>query len=177
MPGASRSSDPGEARACSGRLRWPRRPAALSALALGLALGVAACSSPFAPLRHDLHAARSQWDSEEPAAYSFVFRRSCFCGTEFLRAVRIRVEEGTVVSAVFADDGTPIQTPLAEVPTIPDLFDEIEAAIAARADRMDVTYDEGYGYPVDVSIDFIEQAVDDEMFFQVSEFVLPFWPL
>lgn len=124
----------------------------------------------FAPLRHDLRQARAQWASESPATYSFVFRRSCFCGTEFVRAVRIVVADGTVVSAVFADDGSPIQTPLAEVPTIPDLFDEIEAAIASRADRMDVAYDEAYGYPVDVSIDFIEQAIDDEMFFQVSEF-------
>jgi len=168
MPGASRSSESRRARP-SPALRT-RRAVVAARRALGLTLGLAACSSVFAPLRHDLRAARSQWDSESPAAYSFVFRRSCFCGTEFLRAVRITVADGTAVSAVFADDGSPIQTPLPEVPTIPDLFDEIEAAIASRADRMDVTYDQGYGYPVDVSIDFIEQAIDDEMFFQVSEF-------
>lgn len=168
MPGASRSSDRRRSRGF--RRRPPRRRGFAPGLAPGLVLGLATCSGVLAPLRHDLRAARSQWESRSPATYSFVFQRSCFCGTEFLQAVRITVADGTVVSAVFADDGTPIQTPLPEVPTIPDLFDEIEAAIAARADRMDVTYDEGYGYPVDVSIDFIVQAVDDEMFFQVSEF-------
>jgi len=164
MPGALRDSD----RSRRGR-RAPLRGPAI-ALALATAMGLAACSSMFGPLRHDLRAARALWDAEAPAYHSFVLVRSCFCGTEFLRPVRIMVAEGTVVAAFFADDGSPIQTPLAEVPTISDLFDEIEAAIASRADRMDVSYDDHFGFPVNVSIDFIVQAIDDEMAFHVSEF-------
>ena len=135
---------------------------------LGLAL--AGCSDALGPVEDDLDDARELWAEQAPASYTFVFRRSCFCASEFIRPVRIIVDGDTVVSAVFADDGTPIETPLSEVPTIPDLFDEIQSAIDGGADEIALTFDEAYGHPVTVSIDFLAQAIDDEMYFEVSEF-------
>jgi len=37
-----------------------------------------------------------------------------------------------------------------------------------------VTYDSTYGYPVEINIDFIKNAIDDELYLSASEFeVLP----
>lgn len=153
----------------------PGRAGRICALAV-LGAGLSACSDALGPVEDDLEDARELWAERAPLDYSFVFRRSCFCASEFIRPVRIIVDGETVVSAVFADDGMPIETPLSEVPTIPDLFDEIRSAIE-EADEVTATFDEGYGHPLTVMIDFIEQAIDDEMYFEVSGFDVLAFPL
>ena len=136
-----------------------------------LAVAVAACStSPLAPERSALGEARAAWAANAPDAYTYQFRRICFCGGEVTRAVWIDVAAGVVVSVVPVDDGPPLQTPIDEYPTIDELFEEIQDAIDADAHQLLATYDEERGYPVDVSIDFILEAIDEEMGFQVREF-------
>jgi hypothetical protein len=132
---------------------------------------VAACSTgPLAPERSALETARAAWAVSAPDAYSYEFRRICFCGGEITRPVQIEVAAGQVISVVPVDDGPPLQTPIDEYPTIDDLFDEIQDAIDADAHQLLATYDEEWGYPVDVSIDFILEAIDEEMGFQVRDF-------
>jgi hypothetical protein len=80
------------------------------------------------------------------------------------------VRDGLVVSAVDPDTNEPIDPPLNGFPTIEDLFDEIQDAIDRDADNIDATYDESFGYPVQVFIDWIRNAIDDEMSFQVSDY-------
>jgi hypothetical protein len=82
----------------------------------------------------------------------------------------VNVIDGEVMSAVYVDDGLPSSPPLDEVPTIDDLFDEIQDAIEREAHQLVARYDEEFGYPVDVSIDFILEAVDEEMAFYVTGF-------
>ena len=54
---------------------------------------------------------------------------------------------------------------------IEDLFDLIDRAEAEGADDVHVEYARE-GYPTVVNIDWIRQAVDDEMFMGVSEVVV-----
>ncbi|MFV1987698.1 MAG: DUF6174 domain-containing protein [Gemmatimonadota bacterium] len=137
---------------------------------LVVAVAVAACSNPLAPERDELNAARALWAANAPDAYAYRFQRLCFCGSEVVRGVRIEVAGGQVVSVVPVDDGPPLQTPIDEFPTIDDLFDEILSAIEAEADQLLATYNAELGYPVDVAIDFIFEAIDEEMAFEVREF-------
>jgi hypothetical protein len=38
------------------------------------------------------------------------------------------------------------------------------------ADKVDVEYDPTYGFPTTASIDFVEEAVDDELYLSISNF-------
>jgi hypothetical protein len=144
----------------------------LLAAAWTLALG--GCEDPLGPERDALAAARARWEASAPTAYHFQFRRLCFCGPATIRPVRIQVLEDEVVAVRDVESGQPVTEPLDSFPTIEDLFDEIEDALDREAYRLEAMYDVQFGYPIDVSIDFIEHAVDEEMTLLVSEFeVLP----
>jgi len=131
---------------------------------------VACSSNPLSPEDDALTAARAAWQAKAPAAYMYQFRRLCFCGPDVTRELVVEVIDGEVVSAVYVDDGLPSSPPLDEVPTIDDLFDEIQDAIDREAHQLNAEYDDELGYPVDVSIDYILEAVDEEMAFQVRAF-------
>ena len=58
--------------------------------------------------------------------------------------------------------------------TIDRSFSELEADLAGAADEVTVTYDRTYGFPVEVTIDYVKEATDDELYLTVSDFeVLP----
>jgi hypothetical protein len=50
------------------------------------------------------------------------------------------------------------------------VFDLIEDALDRDAGRIEVTYDSRYGHPIDATIDYILNAVDDELSFRVRAF-------
>jgi hypothetical protein len=45
----------------------------------------------------------------------------------------------------------------------------IEEAAAAGADEITATYDERYGFPVDVTIDYQKMAIDEELGFEIGQ--------
>jgi hypothetical protein len=156
----------------SKRNRERRSPIALTgALTALLASGAISCSNPLGPEQSELDHARVRWESRLPVLYEFRFQRGCFCPPEIVRPVRITVSNGVVISAVDPDTNEPVDPPLNGFPTIDDLFDEIQDAIDRDAARIDATYDESFGYPVQVFVDWILNAIDDEMSFQVSDYV------
>lgn len=147
-----------------GRLRGAWRGALLAAAA------VAACGTGvLQPQREALDAARSRWTAADLASYTFVVQRLCFCIDEYVRPMRIEVVDGTVVSAVYVDDGSVVPEEI-EAPTVAGLFEEIEGAIEQEAHSIEATYHAELGYPLDVSIDFIEHAVDEELGFRIHTF-------
>jgi hypothetical protein len=137
-----------------------------------LAVAPVGCTDALGPEQDELAAARARWARIAADDYVFDFQRSCFCAPDFVRPVRIEVLGGTVSSAVYADTGEPIAPPLTSVPTIEDLFDEIQDAVDRMASSVLAEYDPGMGYPTSVSIDYIANAIDDEMAFSVSSFQL-----
>lgn len=155
MPGTWRPSD--------------RGPALAGLLPL-LALAAGCSSGPLGPQADALADARARWEAAGPEAYVFEFTRSCFCGPDILRPLEIRVVEGDVTAAVYADTGLPVDDPTREIPTIDDLFAEIEDAIQRDAFRLEAEYDPVLGFPTEVAIDYLEMAVDEEMAFEVRAF-------
>jgi hypothetical protein len=135
-----------------------------------LALTPVGCSDGTGLDRDPLAEARARWAQTNTANYVFELRRSCFCFPDFVRPVRIEVLDGVVNSAVYVD--TEEALPIASVPTIDDLFDEIGEALEGTAFSVVADYDPDLGYPTSVSIDFIEFAIDDETAFTVSSFQL-----
>ncbi len=144
------------------------------ALALGgiaLAIGGPACSGPLAPEEREFERNLVKWRAAKVEYYSYRLQRSCFCGPDTTRPVLITVQAGIVIGGVDPVTFEPIDPPPDGFPTIDDLFEEIREAIAT-ADALDASYDGTLGYPLSVSIDYLKNAIDDEMAFNVSGFEL-----
>ena len=142
-------------------------------LALGcLALAAIGCADVLGPEQEELAEARDRWAETRVDSYRFDFQRICFCPPDFVRPVRIEVLAGTVTSAVYVDTGEPISGLLSSVPTIEDLFDEIQDAMDRDPFLLMADYHVDIGYSTSVSIDFNEQTIDEEMAFSVSSFQL-----
>ena len=54
--------------------------------------------------------------------------------------------------------------------TIDELFDVIKDARTRSAYKLEVEYDDSKGFPVSIDIDYIKDAVDDEIFYSISEY-------
>jgi hypothetical protein len=155
--------------ASSGCARWR---GGLTRLAAGAALALsAACGLVTGTDDNDddkaLRTAQILWNSAGVQDYTVVVQHLCFCG--YVRPVRITVRSGAVVSSVDAETGQPVPS-YATVRDIAALFTLIREAIDDGADRLEVTYDAQLGYPTFINIDYIKNAVDDELQVRTSEF-------
>ena len=96
--------------------------------------------------------------------------RLCFCG--FVEPVRVKVEGGVIVSRTIAATGAPVPAPYAEYfPDVPGLFAIVEEA-ATEADDLETTFDASYGFPSEISIDWVENAVDNEIVYRAEAFAI-----
>jgi len=136
---------------------------ALLALA---AVGLMACDGLTEPLLNFAHN-RDKWERVHLTSYTFEFQRSCFCiPTE---RARITVSNEQVSSVILLSTGQPPDSSSAAFydVTIDDLFDELGSALA-HASQVTVTYDQALGYPRTIAIDYIANAVDDEISYEAQ---------
>ncbi len=123
-----------------------------------------ACGDGFSPT--GLQVAWSRWNRLRPAQYTYDFRRSCFCLTEAIQPVRITVSNGQVVAVATLPDLTPV--PPEQVNqfyrvTIDSVFAILRHAVDDGADMITAHYDPQWGYPTEVSIDYLTNAIDEEL--------------
>lgn len=153
---------PGSEAFAGARRAFPR------AAALAVLVFAGACSDPLGAERDHYSTARGRWERAGIEDYVFDYQHLCFCGPEELRLVTITVRAGEVASVAYVDTGQPTERPLADFPTVDDLFEVIRDAIHRDAFSIAATYDEELGYPTGVSIDYRENVADEEMGFVVS---------
>ena len=148
------------------------------AAVLAVSLAAASCDNPFSSgglenEREALLASVTRWENRGVGDYTFVVRRSCFCGGDATRPVRVEVRGGAVVSRTYADTGAPAPADWFEpFDTVEDLFAVVGEAIEGDAHRVDAVYDAVLGYPVNVAIDYAKNAVDDEGGFTLTSFTV-----
>jgi hypothetical protein len=111
------------------------------------------------------------WSTSRPARYSFILQRVCFCGTEVTQRVLIEVADGAVTSRTYVDGDQPVPAQWHDLfPDMEGVFDVVRDAVERRAAVLDVQYDPDRGYPRSVIIDYVENAVDEELTLRVSGF-------
>lgn len=130
-----------------------------------LAASLAACADPAGP--GTLQSNRAKWEAAGPASYTYRLQRTCFCILEDVQPVRITVQSGAVTAVTSATTGDalpPDEAALFQI-TIDSLFNWVETAAGGAADAVTAEYDATLGYPRMVSIDYVKNAVDDEIAF------------
>jgi len=140
-----------------------------------IALALAACSTGAQAGGNQTEVERNleKWQDANISHYRFNVSITCFCVFSQDMPLVIEVMDGEVVSMEF-QNGNAIDDTSRELfdkfATIDRIFAEIEADLAGAADKITVTYDPTYGYPVDLTIDYVEEATDDELYITVSGF-------
>ena len=78
----------------------------------------------------------------------------------------MQVRNDTVDAAFVAEDGTPAKPDMLVnwLPTIDGIFDQIQSAIDRSAYSMTIRYNETYGYPEGLSIDYNVMMADEELY-------------
>jgi len=119
--------------------------------------------------RHaDLAAHQRIWDTLSDGTYAFTLQRGCFC--IYAGLFDVQVVDYEVVDVIPAWDSVPGVPPedYHFFSTIEGLFDMLRDAYKTGADEIVVEYSSN-GYPESIDIDYIKNAVDDEMSIRVSE--------
>jgi len=113
--------------------------------------------------RSELEEQLAKWRSFNLSNYSYEFRASCFCIPEFNEWVSVTVLDDTIASVtILSTTEPPQELPLNNWFTIDDLFETV-FDIVETADEFEISYNEEYGYPEEVSVDYYENTSDDEI--------------
>ena len=116
---------------------------------------------------------RRKWSSKAVKNYHYDFQRICFCVPAYTKPVKITVRDGVAAQIAHAETGEAVDKARFEIYyTVDQLFDYIQAAIDKKAYSINAVYDEEMGYPTSVEIDFIKNAIDDEMRFKTGNLVV-----
>lgn len=110
----------------------------------------------------------AQWESQQLEEYAFSYERSCFCTP--LRQSSL-VNDGEVIRSY--DNLEKVFVPnddLEDHVTIEDLFALVQEAIDEKADALSIEFDEDFGYPVRVSVNFSYAVADDEISYELKSF-------
>ena len=121
--------------------------------------GLAACApsvapSPSGPMQ-ELARNRQKFQATVGPSYRVSYQNQCFCPPEAAEPVRLTVRSGRVASVERLADGRPVPSPeWGAYRTVEGVFEQIEQAITRGARQVKVDYDDRYGFPRDVTIDY-----------------------
>jgi hypothetical protein len=134
-----------------------------------LSLALSACSARGGS---ELSRNREKWQAAGIGHYRFDLSVLCFCPFSQQMPLRVEVLDGQVVSMAY-NDGTPVtesdRATFSAYATIDALFAYTGEALR-NADEMHISYDPTYGFPSQVQIDFVKNAVDDELALRAENF-------
>ena len=139
-----------------------------------MALVLAACSvAGPAGSQSEIEQNKEKWQDANILHYRYHLSITCFCVFSQDMPLIIEVQDGEVVSMEF-QSGNEIDASSLELfdkyATIDRILSELEADLNGAADEVIVKYDPTYGFPTEATIDFIKEAIDDELYLSISNF-------
>jgi len=141
-----------------------------------LAVIMTGCASLIGQASSEVERSQEKWQKANISHYRYELTISCFCVFSQDMPLVIEVQDGQVVSMLYKS-GKEIDPANMEqfqrYDTLDKIFAELEKA-QGDAERVEVTYDENYSFPTQITIDHAQQAADDELYLTISNFeVLP----
>ena len=147
----------------------------ITSLLFGLVFLLSACGGAAgASGGSELQQNREKWEGQNFDHYRYTVVVTCFCifaGAE----VTYEVQDGQVVNQTVQPhpdrqvDPDEISEYYQEYNTIEKVFDFLERA-TNEADEVTVAYDPTYGFPTDITVDWIKEAADDEIYLTLGNF-------
>ncbi len=127
-------------------------------------------------LLNELNANRQLWESSQVKNYSWNERLSCFCGGILERDIfvvndvkdRVEYDDSNVPPQVDRDEL--YASIFNQSKTVDEAFDFIESLLGQDVASLSIEYDTVYGFPTIISIDYIENAIDDEIGYIYTDF-------
>ncbi len=122
----------------------------------------------------ELDAARESWASEGQGDYTIYAKRDCFCALEPSDDVFVTVRDGELESALANSGDENYDEPVPRDEwhawyTVAGMFDQIEDALSTAAD-VQASYDASYGFPRSVTVDYVLNAADDEISYEMRDY-------
>ena len=121
--------------------------------------------------QQELDTARELWESNGIISYDYNFTRFCRCLPDTSGPFAIEVRNCTIDSVSLIADGMQNLSTTDQVPTIDDLFMELQQILDYCPFSYNVSFDEELGYPVEAYIDRDINVADEEVSFSVSYFL------
>ncbi|WP_117884271.1 DUF6174 domain-containing protein [Aureibaculum luteum] len=120
----------------------------------------------------DFEIAKAKWEKLQFKDYTIQENTSCFCGGLLEWTTKVTSNEK---DTVYYDDsklykGQTYQMVFDGAKTIDEAFDFIEQFDVKTVYYFDVVYDEQFGFPKSISIDYVENMADDEITYLYSNF-------
>lgn len=131
------------------------------------------CSSDdeFSGEKRELSQARQKWNSAQIQNYNMNERISCFCGG--LLEWDVFVKNGIKDKVEYDESqayGQTYDDIFDQARTIDDVFDFLESLLNRELASLTVEYNETYGFPNLISIDYAENIADDEIAYLYTDF-------
>jgi hypothetical protein len=127
------------------------------------------------PLQAALDANLAKWQAFGVDAYQYEFGNGCACPPQIVGPTVIVVEDGEVVE--LRDAQGVVFEPLEGVryPTIDELFDTVQTAVdrGRGPAAVSVRYDDGWGYPTHIDIDWEAATADEETSYSAANLIVP----
>jgi len=112
---------------------------------------------------------RKLWQSKRPQNYSFVVHPLCYCVD--IKDTFVRVRDHNVSSAKYIPSNIELdEEAIKKEYRISGYFDFIQEAIDEDADEIKVDYNDTYGYPQQIAIDYNKGTADEEMSYIITHF-------
>ena len=113
-----------------------------------------------------LAAARALWQAAQNGDYQFRYQKYCDCDRNEPKVTVVTVSNGVIEDVHHLFAGSENEVParegsLAEYWTMDELFDKLEAAYV-REVTVRVNFDERFGFPSSMYIDYLADRVGDE---------------
>ena len=122
----------------------------------------------FTPEQFALTDARTLWELQGLKRYTYGYRKDCFCFPPYRAPVMVYVEDGIISNIVSREGREVLPEVQASIPTMENLFDRIQHAINTNADSVVVVYNDEYGYPESISVDYDFRMADEELNVEVD---------
>lgn len=132
-------------------------------------------NTPTPDVSAELTRNQKQWQAANVRNYRFQLMVGCYCPMTAMMPVTVDVRNGAVVAmtdanGVVVSPGDSGSDFFMKYTTIDGIYAELTSTRFSDADKLTITYDPTYPVPATVSADFIEMAMDDELYLGVTAF-------
>lgn len=119
--------------------------------------------------QQDLDANQAKWANANLTSYTYAYELLCFCPPE--GTIVVNVQNSVVVSAFFSPSGVVLSPGrLAQQRTIDEFFGFIQTGLDESYEKMDVVYNDQYGFPESLDVDVSTAIADDEAVYNIGSF-------